>query len=338
MTLSLEIKDLKVSYGQQTVIQSCHLSLNKGEILSLLGASGCGKSTILRAIAGLKSIDAGTIRIAGQIVDEAGYCLPTQKRPVGMIFQDYALFPHMTVNENICFGLEHLDKTTQTQLARESLAMVRLEHFSDRYPHELSGGQQQRVAIARALVRKPHLLLLDEPFSNLDQSVKEELMSEMRQIFKQSQMSAIMVTHHKAEAMFLSDRIAVMGQGNIQQIDTVMAIYDFPQNNAISTMLGHTTLLKAKKNHHGYETALGPLKTLEGLHYEHQEADIILHLRPHQISLNTDTMPHNAVVKSFIFMGDYCIYDLLLTSGEIISVMAFKRYHPGQSLHLQIDL
>lgn len=207
----LQLNQIKLGYlqpkGLKTIIDTFSMQLNKGDTACLLGASGCGKTTILRAVAGFEPIYAGEILLAGEIIAKPGYMVPPEQRHIGMMFQDYALFPHLTVEKNIAFGLQHLAIDEIKHITQEMLAMIELSTYGKAYPHELSGGQQQRVALARAIAPTPKLLLLDEPFSNLDVNTREKLALEVRDILKEKQLSAILVTHNQAEADVFADQI-----------------------------------------------------------------------------------------------------------------------------------
>lgn len=193
MSCALSIKDLTCKYESQTILESLSLEVEHGEIVCLLGASGCGKTTLLKAIAGLLPLSSGVMSLNCQVIDDAANWLPPEQRNIGMIFQDYALFPHLTVNQNVAFGLRDMSEQDKAAKVKEMLELVHLDQFGDRYPHQLSGGQQQRVAIARSLAYKPDLLLLDEPFSNIDTQVRHELISQIRKIFKKQGVTAILL-------------------------------------------------------------------------------------------------------------------------------------------------
>jgi len=213
----LQVQGLNVCFANQHVLKGVDLSLQTGEIIALLGASGSGKTTVLRAVAGFQSVDHGQIHLRGKCVACEGKCLPPEKRSLGMVFQDYALFPHLTVAENIAFGLWSWSRSEKKARVKALLALVKLPDMEKRYPHELSGGQQQRVALARALAPKPDLILMDEPFSNLDPDLRQTLAHEVRDILKQTGTAAIVVTHDINEARIISDRVGRMSQGVIEQ-------------------------------------------------------------------------------------------------------------------------
>src|ERR1700752_3810350 len=216
----LEVENLRHAYGQQEVVRGLTFALARGVIGCLLGPSGCGKTTVLRCIAGFENVREGEIRLADHLVSGPGVMLPPEKRRIGMVFQDYALFPHLAVAGNIAFGLHGMPAEERAARGQELAQLVGLSTALDKYPHEISGGQQQRVALARALAPRPELLLLDEPFSNLDVDLRERLSLEVRDIIKASGATAVLVTHDQQEAFAMADEIGVLHEGRIQQWDT----------------------------------------------------------------------------------------------------------------------
>ena len=249
-------------------IDAVSFELNKGELLGLLGPSGCGKTTLLRLVAGFETPEAGEIDLAQQRVCQRGLHLPPERRQVGVVFQDYALFPHLTVMENVSFGLKQrsrrgqLPKPQIQKLAGEAIALVSLSGMERRYPHELSGGQQQRVALARALAPRPPLILLDEPFSNLDVQVRLYLRQEVRDILKNVGASGIFVTHDQEEALAIADKVAVMQSGQIEQLDTPERIYQNPASRFIAEFVTQANFVAAVRKETGWETALGWVESL----------------------------------------------------------------------------
>ena len=227
-TLLLEVAKIRQSYSKKTVVNNLSFGLNKGVIGCLLGPSGCGKTTVLRCIAGFEPIGEGEILLNGVRVSSSGFLLQPEQRHIGMVFQDYALFPHLTVISNVIFGLHYMSRTERSERAAEMLEIVGLKDVANSYPHELSGGQQQRVALARALAPKPDLLLLDEPFSNLDVNLRERLSLEVREILKSQGTTAILVTHDQNEAFAIADEIGVMQHGEIIQWDSAYNLYHRP--------------------------------------------------------------------------------------------------------------
>lgn len=235
-------------------VERVSISLHKGEILGLLGPSGCGKTTLLRIIAGFEQPSSGTVEIAGRVVSGDSQWIPPEKRDTGMVFQDYALFPHLTIAENIAFGLkrknERLSRKDIEKRVVEVLHLVGLSGLDKRYPHQLSGGQQQRVALARALAPEPALILLDEPLSSLDVQVRQRLRQEVRQILQATGMTAIFVTHDQEEAMAICDKIAVMNQGKLEQYGTPEAIYTQPASRFVAEFVTQANFLRAKRDGH----------------------------------------------------------------------------------------
>ena len=239
----LQLENLTKSYPTTKAVSELSLTINKAETLALLGSSGCGKSTLLKLIAGLEPSDSGRILLDGQ---DISFKSP-QERGFGMVFQDYALFPHMSVKNNIKFGLQKLNKADKEERISQMLALVGLEGYGDRAIHELSGGEQQRVALARALAPKPKLLLLDEPLSNLDRNLRENLKRELKSILKQLNITAIYVTHDQQEAFALANKVAIMRAGKILQVGPKAMVFSFPKNAWLAKFLGHSNIYSAKE-------------------------------------------------------------------------------------------
>jgi ABC-type Fe3+/spermidine/putrescine transport system ATPase subunit len=241
----LTLTNLTKAYGNTVVVDQLNLSLRPGEFVSLLGPSGCGKTTTLRMIAGFITPSAGSIEMNGRLMSSASASLPPEKRKMSMIFQSYALWPNMTVAQNVAFGLK-MRKVAKDEIKRrveQILQVVQLGHLAERYPNELSGGQQQRVSLARALVVKPEILLLDEPLSNLDANLREEMRSEIRRLHDEFGITSIYVTHDQSEAMTTSDRIAVMNKGRIEQIDDPQTLYGRPKTRYVAEFIGRSNIL-----------------------------------------------------------------------------------------------
>jgi len=234
----LKVDSISAGYDDHTVVDELSFHVNQGEIVSLLGASGCGKTTVLRAIAGFEPVRGGEIHINQQIASSTTFCNPPEKRSIGMVFQDYALFPHLSISDNIGFGLNDLSTSDKHYKVNNLLSAVGLPGLGKRYPHELSGGQQQRVALARALAPSPDLLLMDEPFSNLDVELRERLSLEVRDILKAQGITGVMVTHDQHEAFAVSDKVGVMREGRMLQWDTPYNLYHEPKNRFVADFIG----------------------------------------------------------------------------------------------------
>jgi iron(III) transport system ATP-binding protein len=240
----LELRNVECRYQGQPVVRELSLHVNQGSLSCLLGPSGCGKTTALRAIAGFEPVVRGEVYLTGQRVSSPGFTLPPEKRRIGMVFQEYALFPHMTVAENVAFGLREHKGAERRERTRQMLATVGLEGAGERYPHELSGGQQQRVALARALAPEPQLVLLDEPFSNLDVDLRERLSLEVRGILKAQGATGVLVTHDQHEAFAIADQIGVMRDGRILQWDTAYNLYHEPADRFVADFIGQGRFLQ----------------------------------------------------------------------------------------------
>ncbi len=244
----LSLDDLSCAFGEVRAVDRLNLDIMQGEFVSLLGPSGCGKTTTLRMIAGFIDPTSGTIALDGTVISSPRGSLPPERRQMSMIFQSYAIWPNMTVAENVAFGLQirRLDRATIERKVAEMLRVVRLEALAERYPAELSGGQQQRVALARAMIIEPRVLLLDEPLSNLDAALREEMRFEIRRLHDTFRFTTVYVTHDQGEAMVTSDRIAVMNRGRIEQIDPPYMLYTSPRTRFVAGFIGRTNFLNGK--------------------------------------------------------------------------------------------
>ncbi|SIN74913.1 ABC transporter ATP-binding protein [Halodesulfovibrio marinisediminis] len=327
----LNITFVQKHFDKKRVLSDVSLSLPKGQIGCLLGASGCGKTTLLRIIAGFETIDSGEVRINDTVMSSKKSILSPEDRKIGMVFQDYALFPHMTVKENIAFGLQRKKKSlfsaslTSADKKRvdEMLCLVGLSESTNKYPHQLSGGQQQRVALARALAPKPKLLLLDEPFSNLDVTLREHLSVEMRSIIKKEGITAVMVTHNQSEAFAMGDLIGIMNEGELHQWDTPETIYNSPATPFVSTFIGEGTLIKGERKEAFIHTALGSFSEDSVTFFTSSDEGMML-VRPEKLNISPD-LPDikNAVqgtVEQIVFKGGYHSCVIRLSSNETITV------------------
>jgi putative spermidine/putrescine transport system ATP-binding protein len=315
----LRIQTLTKKYGDHLAVSDFNLEVKKGEFVSLLGPSGCGKTTTLQMIAGFVDASAGRIELEGKDITR----VKPNARGLGIVFQTYALFPHMTVRQNVAFGLE-MRKCPQTERrdrTMQALALVRLDQHVDRYPRELSGGQRQRVALARALVIRPPVLLLDEPLSNLDAKLREEMQFELRDIQRKVGTTTIMVTHDQAEAMSISDRVVVMEAGRITQVDTPHQVYEHPRNTFISTFVGKANLLQAEVVADGHDktcAAVGPVRIALSSNAPRGTA-AVLALRPEKIRCGqAGTGRCDGQVKERFFLGNLWIYSLLTPVGSLL--------------------
>jgi len=333
----LDVSQLSVHYAgrSQRAVDQVSFSLQAGEIGVLIGPSGCGKTTLLRAVAGLERADAGSIRLAGDMVSSPQLHLPAESRRIGMVFQDYALFPHLDVARNVGFGLTHLAPAERSARVQESLALVGLAQSGHLHPHQLSGGQQQRVALARALAPKPRLLLLDEPFSNLDVDLRERLAHEVRGILKAAGATALFVTHDQLEAFAIGDRIGVMHEGRLQQWDEAYALYHRPATRFVAEFIGHGVFAHAqismRESQVVVSTALGDLKDMEECPLPGAYADGLCDvlLRADDI-VHDDDSPVQAQILRKSFRGSEFLYTLRLQSGE--TVMAHVPSHHDHAL------
>ncbi|WP_420641803.1 ABC transporter ATP-binding protein [Candidatus Leptofilum sp.] len=303
-------RNLHKSFDNSPVVQDVSLSVAPGEILVLLGPSGCGKTTTLRLIAGFETLDDGRIEIDNQLVADGSQHVPPEKRRVGIVFQDYAIFPHLSLAQNVGFGL----KRGQSQRVEEMLNFVGLGGLGERMPHQLSGGQQQRVALARALAPQPVVLLLDEPFSNLDAALRVEMRQEVRRLLKASNITAVFVTHDQEEALFMGDQVAVMNDGRLEQVGSPEAIFHQPRTRFVAQFLGQTDFLPGEVTDHGVQTAIGILPQMLPLA---SGTAVEVAVRPDDLQLLPDDEGNGRIV-SRQFVGIAFVYGVRLNDGTLV--------------------
>ena len=317
----LTLANVSKSYGTARAVIDMNLSVEKGEFVSLLGPSGCGKTTTLQMIAGFAEVTSGSIALDGADITHA----QPNSRGLGIVFQSYALFPHMNVHDNVSFGLEmrRVPKEERAERVKAALALVHLESYAERYPRELSGGQRQRVALARALVIEPPVLLLDEPLSNLDAKLREEMQFELRQIQRKVGTTTVMVTHDKTEAMSISDRVVVMEAGRVTQIDPPHRLYEHPQTRFISSFVGKANLLEGRVTRVGADVTVAVGSVLFDVEAPGAALGdaVVLSLRPEKIRLVPQGQGRlgGEVVERF-FLGSQWLYRVVTAAGELVVV------------------
>lgn len=318
MSVAIHIENVIKRYDKLTIIPDLSAHIKNGEFFTLLGPSGCGKTTLLRMIAGFNSIEGGVVKFDDKVIND----IPTHKRNIGMVFQSYAIFPHLTVRENVEYGLKlrNLEKAELRRKTDEILKVVKIEEYQDRLPERLSGGQQQRVALARAIVIHPSVLLMDEPLSNLDAKLRVEMRSAIREVQNQVGITTVYVTHDQEEALAISDRIAVMRLGEIQQIGRPHTIYTRPYNVFVSTFIGHSNLFVGKIKivgsdryvvfNDGYEILMNHLGDVT------EGQDVLISVRPEEFSVQEEGI--KCKIKSRVFLGKYINYTLQFDQYMII--------------------
>ena len=319
----LKLNSLTKFYGPTCAVSAMNLSVEKGEFVSLLGPSGCGKTTTLQMVAGFEPVSSGSIELDGREITHAR----ANTRGLGIVFQSYALFPHMSVADNVSFGLEmrKCPKAERLERVKAALSLVHLEDYAARYPRELSGGQRQRVALARALVIEPPVLLLDEPLSNLDAKLREEMQFELRKIQRKVGTTTVMVTHDQSEAMSISDRVVVMERGCATQIDHPHSVYEHPRTRFISTFVGKANLLPGRVLAGrvlaaGARTrvALGAIEVLVDDAGFHSGAAVLLSVRPEKLQLVAAGGGRiDGRVRERFFLGSQWLYTLQTALGEL---------------------
>ena len=318
----LKLTDVTKFYGGTCAVSAMNLTVEKGEFVSLLGPSGCGKTTTLQMIAGFEPVTSGRIELAGQDITET----KPNTRGLGIVFQTYALFPHMTVADNVSFGLEmrKVPKAERAERVAQALALVHLEKHASRYPREMSGGQRQRVALARALVIEPPVLLLDEPLSNLDAKLREEMQFELREIQRKVGTTTVMVTHDQSEAMSISDRVVVMEGGRATQIAPPQEVYEHPRTQFIASFVGQTNLLPGRMADVGGQLHVavgGHQFALSGAEFR-PGAEVLMSVRPEKLQLSAHTAGRvEGQVRERFFLGSQWLYRLHTPVGDLIALL-----------------
>lgn len=333
----LKLDGVALAYQDKQVLNGISLTLEEGEIACLLGPSGCGKTTLLRAIAGFKSLESGEIKSSEHLLSSADYTLPTEQRNIGMVFQDFALFPHLSIGRNICFGIRHQKKAEKQARLNELLELVGLQGYAQRYPHELSGGQQQRIALARAMAPRPRLLLLDEPFSSMDVELRGTLAKEIRTILKHENITTIMVTHDQNEAFSMADRIGVLSEGKLLQWDDARTLYHNPKTAFVARFVGRSNFLEGIITAQGVETAMGVLLCPAAEDFAKGDKVKVL-VRPEYVQLSVSS-EIKAELVSRQFRGGYYMYTLQLSSGEQLQVLlsSLAKHQLGESVGIVLS-
>lgn len=337
--MQLEVNNVAIRYERDPVVAGVSFDLACGGIGCLLGPSGCGKTSLLRAIAGFEPVAEGEIRLHGDLVASVKKLVPPERRNIGMVFQDFALFPHLTVAQNVAFGLKKWSRAEREARVDELLKLVGLEVQRDAYPHQISGGQQQRVALIRAMAPRPAILLLDEPFSSLDADLREQIAREVRAILKRDGVTAILVTHDHMEAFAMADRIAVLGEGKLHQWDIPYNIYHEPADRFVADFVGQGAMLPGTVNEARHiETELGevlghlPEECKPGCRVE-------VLLRPDDV-IHDDESPLKLSVSERAFRGAEYLYTLALPNGGHILCMVQSHHNHalGEKVGIRLDL
>ena len=334
----LNLQSVKIALDSKVILDDVNLKIDTGEIVSLMGSSASGKTSLIRSIAGFHNISSGTIQIDGQVVDDSIRRSDVAMRNVGVIFQDLALFPHLTVRENICFGLNNIDSTQQQNRAKKLEDLLDIENITNRYPNQISGGQQQRVAIARAIAPKPNLLLLDEPFSALDYELKDNLMNDIMKLIKSENITAILITHSAEEAFKMSDKIAFISNNTITQFANPYDIYHRPASKEIANFFGISSYIKAKITDSSHiNCILGDFVGMVDQYNKDDKVDLLI--RPDDIIHDDDSL-FSAKVTEKTFRGSDFLYELELKDGQKIFCFApsHHNHQVNEVIGIKLDL
>ncbi|HOV03468.1 MAG TPA: ABC transporter ATP-binding protein [Kaistiaceae bacterium] len=336
---ALDVIDVSVAYDGKPVIAGVDLALEAGVIGCLLGPSGCGKTSLLRAIAGFEPVATGEIRLDGRTVSTPRGALAPERRNVGMVFQDFALFPHLTVADNIAFGLRKRPAAERARRLAELLDLIGLAASAGAYPHQLSGGQQQRVALARAMAPRPAILLMDEPFSSIDTELRVQLAAEVRAMMLRDGMTAILVTHDQHEAFAIADRIAVIGDGRLRQWDRPYALYHQPADRFVADFIGEGATIAGEIVGAGLvRTGLGEIAGDLAAGLRPGDAVAVL-VRPDDI-VHDDASPTRLPVVARTFRGSQYLYELRLPTGETVFTLAHshREHEVGEAIGVRLDV
>ncbi len=337
--ISLKINNLNHKIKNRIVLKNINFELKKDSIACILGPSGSGKTTLLKLIAGLESVKNGNIYLYGKEVSSSKFHLPTEKRGIGFLFQDYALFPHLTVEENLKFPINFKNSN---YTIKDVIDLIKLPNSLSKYPHELSGGEQQRVALARSIISQPNILLLDEPFSSLDLNLREEVRDDTLHLLQKSNISTIIVTHDPFEAMFISNQIYIMDtSGEIVQFGTPEELYNNPKNPYVASFFGETNKFIGKVYESHVDTPLGKIKAPPEL----ESKDVVIHVRPKGIKLNEQPTPVNGIKGTVVaskMMGSFSFIHLsvLNKKNEIVHIHSHMPpdFNPKQSSAVEIEI
>jgi iron(III) transport system ATP-binding protein len=334
----LELDGVTKEYDDEPAVEDLSVRVRDGEFLTLLGPSGCGKTTTLRLVAGLETPDDGEVSIAGDTVAGDGRAVKPEDRDVGLVFQEFALFPHMTVEENIAFGLDGADGGR----VDEMLELVGLEEHRDKKPDQLSGGQRQRVALARSLAPEPDVLLLDEPFSNLDVGLRVRMREEVRRITKEAGVTTVSVTHDQEEALSISDRVGVMNDGRLEQVGSPEEVFQTPESRFVADFLGHASFMSGTVTDEGVETPLGTvgMAHVEGLTREYEGADVDVLVRPDDATATPPEGDADGLIVHRRYDGPSFTYRVELESGDTVHCMHnhTESFEVGDEVGVRLEL
>ena len=332
---ALELDGVGKRYGKVAAATALELQVAAGELVTVIGPSGCGKSTMLRLIAGLERPDTGSITIAGETVADRRRFQQPEHRRVGLVFQDHALFPNLTVRKNVAFGLNRMAAREREKRVAEVLELVRLGHLASRYPHELSGGEQQRVALARALAPRPAVVLLDEPFSSLDETLRGRVRADVVAVLRETGTTGLLITHDQTEALSVGDRVAVMRDGVMEQVDTPEKVFERPSTRFVASFMGDADFLPAHVHNALLTCEIGVVSTVPG--WANCDADVDVVLRPHEVSLSPDPAAQARVV-SLEYRGAFLLHHIRLASGRTVRSWQPHqvRYAPGTAVSVAV--